>query len=269
MRPTLQHCPQRPFYRLIPLLLVSAMSVQALPASEAAADSRWPSYEYEVGGCRYEYKEDDRGYKVEYRCRDHSYGAPDYKYEVEFDGCKYEYEQDRDGYKEEYRCRRDAPRYVAGQGFWPRHHLSGPGVAMGAPFDISGGTCNRELVGQVLGGVTGGALGSAIGDCSDTAAIVGGAIVGLLIGGEIGRTMDRQDHQCVGQVLEHAQAGQPVAWRNPGTGAQYQVTPLESFDDPQGRYCRAYTSLADIGGQRREVTGTACRRPDGTWEITG
>jgi surface antigen len=34
----------------------------------------------------------------------------------------------------------------------------------------------------------------------------------------------------------------------------------------EGRECRDFRLLAEIEGQPDEVTGTACRRPDGTWE---
>ena len=32
-------------------------------------------------------------------------------------------------------------------------------------------------------------------------------------------------------------------------------------------YCREYTKTVSIGGQRERAYGTACYRPDGSWEI--
>jgi len=32
-------------------------------------------------------------------------------------------------------------------------------------------------------------------------------------------------------------------------------------------YCREYRSTAEIAGAPHEVVGTACRRPDGSWQI--
>ena len=37
----------------------------------------------------------------------------------------------------------------------------------------------------------------------------------------------------------------------------------------EDRYCREYTQVFEIGGEREEGYGTACRQPDGTWQIVG
>jgi surface antigen len=135
-------------------------------------------------------------------------------------------------------------------------------------FGVLDGNCNRELLGQVLGGAAGAAAGSQIGSGSGTtAAIIGGAIIGTLIGGQIGRHMDQVDQNCVGQVLEHAETGQTVNWQNPDDGGQYSVTPQETYQRGDGRYCREYTAKAQVGGNSQTVYGTACRQPDGTWEL--
>jgi len=36
---------------------------------------------------------------------------------------------------------------------------------------------------------------------------------------------------------------------------------------PAAEYCREYHSTAEIAGAPHEVVGTACRRPDGSWQI--
>jgi surface antigen len=45
------------------------------------------------------------------------------------------------------------------------------------------------------------------------------------------------------------------------------VTPTKTFQEPDGTPCREYVTDAVIGGQREQVTGTACRQPDGSWKI--
>lgn len=136
------------------------------------------------------------------------------------------------------------------------------------PFELNLGRCNRDLLGAALGGAAGAAVGSQIGSGDGrTAAIVGGAILGLLVGGSIGRSMDALDQHCIGQSLEHAGDGQPIVWRNPESGAHYQVVPTETFQAPDGRYCREYTTTATLGGQTQHLYGRACRQPDGAWEI--
>ena len=76
-----------------------------------------------------------------------------------------------------------------------------------APYAISQGTCNRALLGKVLGGATGAAIGSQIGRGNGNTA----AIIGVIVGGNVGQSMDRVDQGCVGQILEHAPDGRPIA----------------------------------------------------------
>lgn len=139
--------------------------------------------------------------------------------------------------------------------------------AVAMPFGLSQNICSRELVGAALGGAAGGLIGSNIGKSSGrTAATVGGVIVGLFVGGAIGRSMDRLDQACAGEVLEHVPDRQTVVWQSPQQQG-YWVTPVRTYEAGNGRYCREYQSQAIIAGRRQTVTGTACRQPDGTWEI--
>lgn len=39
------------------------------------------------------------------------------------------------------------------------------------------------------------------------------------------------------------------------------------IDSTDGRYCREYTTRANIGGRMQETYGTACMQADGSWEI--
>lgn len=226
------------------------------------------SYEYDDRGCRYKYKEDEDGYKVEYRCRDGSFGAEDYEYKVEYDGCKYEYEQDARGYKERLECKDGEPWWIAGRGLALRHGGL-PSEVRGGPFGIGGGTCDIESIGQAAGGAIGDVIGSRMGEGSgrDIAAIAG-AVIGVIIDSETGRSVDQD---CVGQALEHGRAGRPVEWRDPDSGARVRVTPTDDFTDRDGRYCREFRSLIEglAGRDARETIERACRREDGGWERVG
>ena len=127
--------------------------------------------------------------------------------------------------------------------------------------------CNRDVVGAIFGGAAGAAVGSRFGKGDGkTAATIGGAILGALIGGNIGRAMDQADQSCIGQVLERAETGRPVAWRNPDNGSDYQVTPTRTYQSRSGQYCREYTTSVVIDGRTQRAHGTACRQPDGSWE---
>jgi hypothetical protein len=55
----------------------------------------------------------------------------------------------------------------------------------------------------------------------------------------------------------------PVVYQQPVINA----VPLRNFQDTNGRYCREYQRMADIGGVPQQVYGTACMMPDGSWQI--
>ncbi|ADE14317.1 conserved hypothetical protein [Nitrosococcus halophilus Nc 4] len=110
--------------------------------------------------------------------------------------------------------------------------------------------------------------GSQIGDGRGRIiAIIGGTLAGFFLGGEIGRTMDKADHLCIDQALEYAPDGKTIEWRTPGENQRHQVTPHETFQTNNGRYCREYTAKSIVGGETVQTYGTACRQPDGSWRL--
>jgi len=133
---------------------------------------------------------------------------------------------------------------------------------------IAGNRCKRETIGAVLGGVVGGVAGSELGkgDHREVATIAG-ALIGVLVGQSIGRSLDRADQYCTGQTLEYSGDRQTVEWQDPDSEARYRVTPTSTYQARDGRYCREYTSQATISGQQQHTYGTACRQPDGSWEV--
>ena len=125
----------------------------------------------------------------------------------------------------------------------------------------------QEQGGMVIGGILGGVLGSEVHDHSiRTAAIIAGTLAGAAIGGAIGRSMDTTDRLRTAQTLETVRTGVPAQWRNPDTGNQYAVVPTRTYETAAGP-CREYTIDALIGGRKEKVYGTACRQPDGSWQI--
>lgn len=141
------------------------------------------------------------------------------------------------------------------------------------PPGIQRNSCDRGftddgVLGTLLGGLVGGVLGSTIGDGNGRiAATMGGAVLGGLVGGEIGASMAPADHLCVAKALEFVGDRQDIAWRNPDNGAAYTVTPVRSERRAGGRYCREYQTTATIGGAVQRLYGTACRQPDGSWQL--
>lgn len=129
---------------------------------------------------------------------------------------------------------------------------------------------SKQDIGTAAGGVLGAAVGSQIGEGSGrTAAVIGGALLGGLIGRSIGRYMDERDYRMAGQALETTPTDQSTTWRNPDTGYRYSLTPTRTYESQTGRPCREFVTEAYIEGERQVVRGTACRQPDGTWEVIG
>lgn len=150
---------------------------------------------------------------------------------------------------------------------WYAHTRYGTGRGYQPPYGVYHYTCYREELGRALGAIAGGVAGYQVGSGhGKAAAVIGGTIIGALIGGHIGRSMDEIDQNCMGQILEHAPPNQPITWQDPGRG-EYQVIPSPAYQDQQGRYCREYQTTATIGGQPQQAYGTACRQPDGSWQI--
>jgi surface antigen len=107
--------------------------------------------------------------------------------------------------------------------------------------------------GAVVGGLVGGRSGALI-----------GAALGGIVGYGVGRQMEEEDRRRVAYALE---ANRQMEWRNTQTGGYYEVQPTRTVIQ-NNRECREFRMLADVGGrQPEEVFGTACRGPDGQWEV--
>lgn len=70
-------------------------------------------------------------------------------------------------------------------------------------------------------------------------------------------------------ALEYGRTNEPGVWVNPVTGNQGIFTPIATRFGPNGEPCRQYTLWGNIDGDEQEVTGVACRRPDGLWLEAG
>ena len=150
---------------------------------------------------------------------------------------------------------------------WIQRHNRHRQAASPVNFDLSG---DRTVFGGLIGAVLGATLGSQIGKGSgNTAAIVGGGVLGALIGGTIGRGMDQTDQMATARVLETSPTGNSVTWRNASTGSSYEVTPVRTYQAPDNRVCRDFSSWAVIDGYEEQLHGTACRMPDGSWKRAG
>ena len=69
------------------------------------------------------------------------------------------------------------------------------------------------------------------------------------------------------KALEYARSNEATTWRNPDSGGFETVTPYKTYQTDSGRYCREFVKTVTIGGEQHQAYGTACRQPDGSWEI--
>jgi surface antigen len=142
----------------------------------------------------------------------------------------------------------------------------GPGVSQG------GQGLNKSELGTLAGAVGGGIIGSNIGGGKGAiAGTIAGTLLGGALGHSIGASLDNADRIAYGdasqRALETAQPGQSLPWNNPRSGNSGTITPKGYFKNSQGDYCREYTQTIRVGGKTEQGYGTACRQPDGTWQI--
>lgn len=131
---------------------------------------------------------------------------------------------------------------------------------------------NKTNVGTIAGAALGGLAGHNIGSGSgQVVATIAGTLIGAGLGREIGASLDRADiayHDRTAQrALETAQPGQSLPWRNPESGHHGSITPSNYYQTASGDYCREYSQSITVGGRTERGYGTACRQPDGSWQI--
>lgn len=72
-------------------------------------------------------------------------------------------------------------------------------------------------------------------------------------------------HETAQVQATTARIGDTIVW-NQGN-ASGSVTALRDGTSTNGRYCREFQQKVTVGGKTENAYGTACRQPDGTWEI--
>lgn len=132
-------------------------------------------------------------------------------------------------------------------------------VVLGASL-LTSACATKSGTGAGVGAGAGGALGYAVGG---TTGLILGAAAGGALGYTAGKAMEEEDRRRAAYALEQ---NQPVEWRNTQTGAQYRMEPTDTRY-MQGRECRDFRMRAEVDGKPDTMNGTACRRPDGQWEM--
>lgn len=129
-----------------------------------------------------------------------------------------------------------------------------------------GQRASSEGVGTVSGAVAGGAAGALL-SRGNGGAVVVGAILGGLLGNRVGAGIDERDRRQMADAYYRGldrPSGEPVEWREAGTGSYGRFAAREAYDRG-GETCRSYDSEVFIRGRREVITGLACRDRDGRW----
>ena len=126
-------------------------------------------------------------------------------------------------------------------------------------------------LGAGFGGAAGGYLGSHVGSgLGQTAATIAGASLGALFGSAVARKLAAGDlelmRQATQQSLETAPTGTTTTWRNPDTGHSGAVVAGPATGDATAP-CRPFQATVELDGTRESAGGTACRQPDGSWQV--
>ena len=124
---------------------------------------------------------------------------------------------------------------------------------------------SNEETGTLTGAAVGGLAGSQFGHGGGhVAATAGGVILGGLVGGRVGHTMDDTDRLKLYHAME---MNTHETWINPNTGYRYIAEPVRTYHWRHYKYCRQYITRVFTGTRWDTVHGTACRAPDGGWQI--
>ena len=111
------------------------------------------------------------------------------------------------------------------------------------------------------------------------------AVAGLLIGAGGGYEFSGKKHEqnlklaaltieqdkaamenTLNQALEANLNDAPTAWSNPVSGQTASFTPVNTYQDKTGRFCREYRKDLVVNGKTNSTFGLACRSDQGKWE---
>jgi hypothetical protein len=75
----------------------------------------------------------------------------------------------------------------------------------------------------------------------------------------------QREHEAAQIAATTAPIGERIIWKE-GNASGYVVATREGTS-VSGRYCREFQHQVTIGGRNEQAYGTACRNPDGSWEV--
>jgi len=143
------------------------------------------------------------------------------------------------------------------------------GLSLGA---CSWNESRPQTMGTVVGGVVGAIVGSKLGKGTGRGVTtVIGATLGAMWGQDIAKGMSDMDkhysERATKDTLEHGKPGERTTWSNPDSGNSGTISADETYTNDEGEGCRQFETTVNVEGDERTATGTACRNPDGEWQI--
>ncbi|MCD6035447.1 MAG: 17 kD surface antigen [Rickettsiales bacterium] len=102
-------------------------------------------------------------------------------------------------------------------------------------------------------------------------AVLADTLLGESLIASVGEKLNNMDvayyNYASQRALETLKTRTAAEWKNPETGVNGVVTPDRTFQHENGRYCREYRQRIEVSGKPYESAGTACRNPEGIWEV--
>jgi len=71
---------------------------------------------------------------------------------------------------------------------------------------------------------------------------------------------------ALNKALEVNLSGNELAWQNPDSNRSARFTPVRTYQDKSGKYCREYRKDVTTTGETETTFGLACRTDEGTWK---
>ena len=98
-----------------------------------------------------------------------------------------------------------------------------------------------------------------------------GTFIGSLVSEAFVKRLDAANRQAQREAayyaLETQRSGVRVDWRTLASGHSGHIQPVRTSTNAQGQACREFLSDVRVGTARQNVTGSACRQPDGSWQL--
>lgn len=77
----------------------------------------------------------------------------------------------------------------------------------------------------------------------------------------------QREHEAAQVRATSANVGETIVWHEGGASGAVTVLRDGTSTSTTGRYCREFQQEVRIGGNKERAYGTACRNPDGSWEV--